>query len=536
MTLPADALPLEEQYRLIQLGKPGEQTGGTFGHEMDSLYNRAYPLGYGSEVLTMLDKNYNVVGAGCESWAQSEDGLYWDFFLRKELVFSDGRPVTAEDWVWTFRRSMANAYDFGWFFNDIKNCAAVRTGELPPEELGMEAIDDFTLRIHTNDPIPYIPALGVWAFVAPPQAYEQYGDNWSLEPEHYISSGPWILTEFERGVKWTWELNTEYKGVNRPYFTQLRGRPLPTGLPAYMTGDIQAYSVGIDTPAGEIGIINSNPILRAESHPQPSGVTWYIGFNTMGEFPPLADLKVRLALSKAVDKETIIGEVGRGFAYPAWGLIPKGFPGDISEELKTRDANVFDPEAARALLAEAGFPNGEGFPKYELWIRNPQPYMVTLCEAVQAAWKEHLNIDVDLYPTDHQSFTASTFTEKKIPIYFVGYSKDYYDPATFMGVFRSGGRHPHDDPAYDEAFATGNSTRDPAKRLELLGEAEKILVDAVGYIFLIQPFSVSLWPCNLSGEGVEANDLGFQSDAMYGGGWNPWIGYYWADSDCRKGL
>ncbi len=536
VTLPADALPLEEQYRLIAIGKPGEQTGGSFGHEMESLYNRAYPLSYGSEPLTQLDKDKNVVGIACESWEQSEDGLAWDFHLRQELEFSDGQPITAHDWVWTFQRSFGNGYDFGWFYFDILNAKEVLSGELPPEELGMEAVDDYTLRIKTKEPVPYIPALGVWAFVAPPQAYEQYGDNWSLTPDQYIASGPWMLTEFERGVKWTWELNANYKGVNRPYYTQLRGRTLPEGLPAYIAEDIQLHDIGIDTPAGEVDMVNANPILKEEAYPQPSGVTWYIGFNTSGDFKPLDDLNVRLALSKAVDKETIIAEVGRGFAYPAWGIVPKGFPGNTYDALAKREPNILDVEAAQELLAQAGYPNGEGFPKFELWIRNPQPYMVTLCEAVQASWKEHLNIEVELYPTDHQSFTATVFAEKTIPIYFVGYSLDFYDPATFMSVFRSGGRHPHDDPAYDEAYTVGNTNRDPQKRFELLGEAEKILVESVGYLFLIQPFSTYLWPCNLAGEGLEANEEGFQSDRGYGGGANPWVGAYWSNSDCRADL
>ncbi|MCB0116985.1 MAG: twin-arginine translocation signal domain-containing protein, partial [Caldilineaceae bacterium] len=210
--LPADAKALEDQYRLIQLGRPGEQTGGSFGHEMESLYNRGYPLGFGSEPLTMLNNDREVVGVGCESWEQSEDGLYWDFKLRPELQFSDGTPIVAEDWVWTFRRAFTNGYDFAWFFYDILNVREVVAGDKPAEELGIEAIDDHTLRIHTASRVPYIPALGVWAFVAPKQAYEQFGDTWSLEPEHYIASGPWKLTEFERGVKWTFELNPDYKG------------------------------------------------------------------------------------------------------------------------------------------------------------------------------------------------------------------------------------------------------------------------------------------------------------------------------------
>jgi len=536
VTLPPDALPLDQQYRLLSIGKPGEQTGGSYGHEMESLYNRAYPLGFGSEPLTQLDIERRVQGVACESWTVSEDGLAWDFKLRKGLQFSDGKPITAHDWVWTFRRAFGMGYDFSWFFYDILNVKEVVKGELPPEKLGIEALDDYTLRIRTAKYVPYVPALGVWAFVAPKQAYEKYGDDWSVNPKEYIASGPWKLVEFERGVKWTWELNENYKGINRPYFTQLRGRTLPDSLPAYIAGEIQSYTLSIDTPAAEVAMVNANPVLRAESHPQPSMVTWYIGFHTLGKFKPLADRRVRLALSKAIDKAKIIAEVSRGFAYPAWGVVPKGFPGNSYDELAKEDPNVYDVAAAKKLLAEAGYPDGKGFPKYELWIRSPQPYMVTLCEAVQAAWKENLGIEVELYPTDHQTFTSAVFKEKKIPMYFVGYSMDYYDPATFLGVFRSGGRHPHDDSEYDEAFETGNAERDPQKRFEMLAEAEKILVNSVGYIFLIQPFTVRLWPCNLRGEGVQPSSTGFQSDNGYGGGAFAQYGLYWAKSDCRKGL
>jgi len=536
MELPADALPLEEQYRLIQLGRSGEQDGGSFGHEMESLYNRAYPLGMGSEPLTKLNNDREIVGIACEGWQQSEDGLYWDFFLRPELEFSDGTPITAEDWVWTFRRAFTTGYDFAWFFFDILNAQQVVNGEVPPEELGMEAIDDHTLRIHTAAPVSYIPALGVWAYVAPKHAYEQFGNNWSVEPNHYIASGPWILTEFERGVKWTWELNPAYKGVNRPYYTQLRGRTLPIGLPSYIAGDIQQHALGIDTPAAEISIVEADPVLKAEAHPQPSNVTWYIGFHTTGDFPPLADQRVRLALSKAIDKKKIVEQVGRGFAFPATGVVPKGFPGNSYDALWEADPNIFDPEAARQLLSDAGFPNGEGFPTYELWIRNPQPFMTTTCEAMQAAWKEHLNINVELIPTDHQSFTAATFREKRVPIYHVGYSMDYYDPSTFLGVFRSGGRHPHDSTAYDETYNNGNAMRDPAARLAALAEAERILVDEVGYIFMTQPFSINLWPCNLAGEALAPNKEGFLSENCVPGVAAAWIGTYWSNSSCRDNL
>jgi len=538
VTLPADALPLEEQYRIIPMQRVGEQMGGAFGHEMESLYNRAYPLGMGSEVLTRLDEEGNVVGIGCESWKQADDLLSWDFFLRPELAFSDGTPITAEDWVWTLQRSFGNAYDFGWFYGDILNASKVLAGEMAPEELGVEAVDDYTLRIKTATPVPYVPALGVWIYVAPKQAYEQFGDNWSLEPENYIASGPWKLSEFERGVKYSFTLNEAYMGVSRPYYTELRGRTVSDTLAAYVAGETQAFSLGINSPAGEVGIVNANPVLRSESHPQPSGVTWYIGFNTLGDFPELTDIRVRTALNKAVDKERIIGEIGRGFANPAWGILPKGFPGNRFEDLMKEDPNVFDPEAAKALLADAGFPDGAGFPEYELWIRSPQPWMTTICEAVQASWKEHLGVNVKLVPADHPTFTANVFAEKKIPIYHVGYSLDFYDPATFLSVFRTGGRHPWSNEQFDETYANANAEVDPKVRLDGIAEAEKILVNDAGFVFLSQPFTIKLWPCNLAGEVTEPNSLGYSSDAgsPYSGGGVPWVGGYWTDSTCRDSL
>lgn len=472
VTLPEDALPLDQQIYTIAMGKVGEQFGGAYGHEMESLYNRAYAMGLGSEALTSLDKEGKIIGAGCESWKQSDDGLYWDFKLRPELVFSDGKAITAADWVFTFQHSFSKGYDFGWFFGDILNANDVLAGTKPAEELGVEAVDDLTFRIKSPTPVPYIPALGLWAWLAPKQAYDQSGDNWSLDPKTYIASGPWKLAELNRGVQVTWELNETYKGVARPYITKIYERPAPSSLPAYMNGEIPEYSLGIDSPAGEVGIVNANPVLRSESHPQPAVVTWYIGFNTLGDYKELNDPKVRLALSKAIDKSTIIGEIGHGFADPAWGILPKGFPGNTYEALKAEDPNVFDVEGAKKLLADAGFPEGKGFPEFELWIRSPKPFMTSLCEAVQASWKANLGINVKLVPADHPTFTQAVFKDRKVPIYFVGYSYDFWDAATFMAVFRTGSRHPWGNTTFDDVYAKANAEIDQTKRLAGLAEAE----------------------------------------------------------------
>jgi oligopeptide transport system substrate-binding protein len=533
VTLPADALPLDQQYMLLPVGI----VGGGFGHIMESLYNRAFEHAGGYETLTSLNIDLETVPIGAESWKVSEDGLSWDFPLRKDLVFSDGKPVTANDWVYTLRRSLSNAYDFGWFYFDIKNAAKVYNKELPPEELGVTAVDDFTLRITTEAPTPYLPGIGTWYGVAPQHAYEQYGENWALDPAKYISSGPFILTQFERGVQHKWDLVPTYKGVRRPYVIEIREQKLPTGLAAYIAGDVQTFTIDQNTPSGEVAQVNSNPILRAESHPQPASNTDYIGFNTLGKFPELTNPDVRMALSKALDKETLAAQVFQGFGNPAWGILPKGFPNYIGDQLKELDPNKYDPEAAKALLAKAGFPDGMGFPKLEMYVRQPSDKQKLMSEAIQAMWKEVLGIEIDLRPSDFQSFTAAAFTDKTAPIYYVNYSLDYYDPATFLNVFRDGGRHPTDTKAWTEAYNAANATLDPAKRFELMQQSEKDLVNSTAFIFIVSPFSIALWPCNAQGETLVPNKDGY---AFWGGGGvgcpHAYEGIYWSNSDCRKGL
>ncbi len=525
---PADALPLEQQIWREGVG----QTGGGFGHIMESLYNRAFEHCGGAETLTSLDLDFNVVGVGAESWQASEDGTYWDFLLRKELQFSDGSPVTAHDWIYTMQYSLSHNYDFGWYYFDIKNAQKVLSGEVAPEELGMEAIDDFTLRVHTESPVAYLPAVFGWFQVAKKGIWEDAGENWALDPARYVSSGPYKLTEFNRDISHKWELNTNYKGPRVPYFTEIREESLPTGLAAYIAGDIASYSVGATTPPAERQMIEANPVLSGEMHKGIATSTDYIGFNTTGKFPGLDNPDVRLALCKAIDKDTLIQEIFQGFSYTGWGLIPTGFPNNQDETLKALDPNVYDPEAARTLLANAGYASGADFPVYEMWIRQPTDIALALCEAIQARWMENLGIKVELRPSDFQSFTSNL--KENAPIYFVGYAMDYLDPATFMNVWRSTGRHPHSDPSWDEFYTAANSILDnPAQRFEQLREAEKRLIESTAWYFLQHPYGISLSPCNLKGEWAVTNKDGFVFKGGPVGVPNAREGVYWADASCR---
>jgi ABC-type transport system substrate-binding protein len=377
----------------------------------------------------------------------------------------------------------------------------------------------------------------VWFYPAKKDLWETAGENWALDPARYVACGPFTLKEFNRGVKNLWGLNEKYSGVREVWLTEIREQSMPSGLPAYIAGDIPSYGISQDTPPAEVALINANPVLRAESHPQPSTFTDYLGFNTMpGAYPPIDNPDVRLALCKAIDKETLVGEIYRGFANPAWGILPKGFPGFSGDALKDLDPNKYDPEAAKQLLSKAGFPDGKGFPKFDVWMRQPGQIQLNLLQAIQARWKENLGIEVELKPADFQAF-AEVYQGKgeKAAIYYVSYAMDYLDPATFLNVFvTKGGRHPHVDPAWDEKYTSANKLLDSKARLDAITEVEKDLVNSTAYFFTVQPFSISLFPCNLKGWGTQPNKDGYVfANGGYPGCIHAWEGLYWADPACR---
>ncbi len=481
-----------------------------------------------------LDFNGDPYPAGCESYRILEDGLTWEFKLRKELTFTDGSPVTAQDWEWTMKRAMGSGYDYAWYYSDIKNASKVSGGQLPAEELGIKAVDDFTLQISTELPTPYLPSVMCWFLVMSKKAYETAGEMYELDPKTFNGSGPWTLVKLDRATGCEWEVNKKYKGVRTVYFEKCHEGPLAGGLAAYMAGETIFYSVGAGTPPGEQAFINTSPILRAETHPVAPYLTDYFGFNTLpGKFAPLDNPDVRLAMCKAIDKATIVAQVGKGFALPAWGMLPKGFPGNNDDVLKELEPNKFDPEAAKQLLSKAGYADGKGFPEFEFWCRGS---VSAYAEAVQAAWKDNLGIKVTLKGADYSGFTEQAFGQKAAPIYWVAYQLDYFDPATFLNIWRDGGRHPCEMPEWTAQYNAANSIMDPVKRFEAVKKAEIALVDSTVFFGMDSPFSYTMFPCNLAGPGAMPNRNGFSMGTGGGSVIEAYQHLHWSNSICRDAL
>ena len=507
--LPENAAPQDQQVLRV-MGREGRYLDWS-----KSVQQRQFESALITEPLVRRNENYELMPAGAESWDVSEDTLTWTFHLRPGMTWSDGTPVTAEDYAYTVRR-MADpetAFDVTFYYGSIKNFTEANAGDVPLDEVGVEALDELTLAITTTQPTPFLGLIAADIYVVPRHIVEQQGDNWSLEPDTAISCGPFVLETWDKGRQVVFTNNANYSGPSAAYWQQivyLIGADEAV-FPAYENGEIDLIERGYEqviSPADQARI-KSDPELSAQLHTFPQFQSWWLAFG--GEDTAFSDLRVRQAFAQAVDRDAIINSVLRDQAVPAYGLLPPGFHSSNTDRQKEA-AYPYDPEQARALLAEAGFgEGGNAFPQYDLTLREPSPTVQTVAQAIQAMLKENLGVDVGI-----QSFERKTFTDQlnahELPFVLIPWDMDYYDASNFMDVFVTGGRHAWSNPDYDELVKEADGiVGDEARRAELYQEAEEILIKDVGGVFIWHPVFTQLWKPYIEGPCLHENSYGILS-------------------------
>lgn len=439
------------------------------------------------------------------SWETSPDGLVWTFHLR-EAVWSDGVPVTADDFVFAYRRSLdpKTANETAALIYVLKNAEAVNGGKLPVEALGVRAIDPRTLEITLEHPAPYLLELAkhLSMLPVPKHAVEKWGDAWA-EPAHFVANGPFKPVE--------WRLGDYAKFEKNPRFYEA-DTVCPAAIYYYPTND----AIGAERRVlrGELDVstdILSNRIayLRGKAPGYPRVKTWlgvaYVAFNS--NVPRLKDPRVRRALSMAIDRDFITSKLLRGGQVPAYTFTPPGManyttvqpPEWSTWSLERRQAE------ARRLLAEAGY--GPGHPlKVEIKLRNsPDPTL--FYPAIQADWKS-VGVEATIAQVETQVAYAD-FRSRNFEAGDAAWIADYNDPITFLFLMQSGtGAQNYGDyknPAYDALLAKADGEPDAARRAIVLAQAEAaMLADApVAPIFfyvsknLVNP-QITGWVDNLS--------------------------------------
>ena len=431
---------------------------------------------------------YSADGSGvepacAESYTVSDDGLTYTFKLKEGLKWSDGSPLTAADFEYSWKRELKQetASTAAWQLYYIKNGEAYNNGQCEADEVGVKAIDDTTLEVVLNNPTPYFVNLTAANNFAPVKKEAVEGaEVWTKSAETYVCNGPFMMAEIKPQEGYTLVKNPNYvfadtvalDGVEMIFIEQAEA-----ALSAYNAGDVDAMSGGsIETQA------MTQYDGSEELHSYDLIGTSYYDFNCEKEY---MTKEVRKALSMAITRDTINQVAVPSKPKSAYAFVPYGIPyADETDDFRTKVGNNLvteDVEAAKQLLADAGYPNGEGLPTLQLIITNTKENK-DKAQILQALWKENLGVNVEI-----MTFESKVYWDEhaagNFDIAFDGWTGDYPDPNTNLSIFNKSRMEKEcrwrseEALRYNDLLEEAATLADNNKRMELFVEMEQILMD-----------------------------------------------------------
>ena len=503
--LPTDAAPPE--YQVMTRFERDNQ----YMDRGTSTYKQAFGVALVNEPLTRVDKDFNLNPAAATHWEVADDNLTWTYHIKEGLIFSDGHPLTAYDYEATFQRwaDPETGFDFEWYFRSIRNWADVVAGRVPVDSVGVHALNDTTLVFITSRPTPYLPLLLNKSWVTPKHLFDKYGPEWATRPETHKASGPYRLLEWRKTDRIVLVPNDTYRGPEKPMLERVvvklfNNAVTPQFLPAYEAGEVDY--IPLENQA-EINRVKSDPMLQDQLNAYVDFSTYYLMMDTYN--PPFDDIRVRQAFGHAIEQAALIKSALRSIGLPATSMMPPGFPAANPEGLASLQA--YDPEQARTLLAEAGYPNGKGFPSVDIWLRQETPVIRTAAEAVQAMLRQNLNINVGVSNVERKVF-LDAMSSRQLTLGMVPYQYDYIDAGNLLTIWLSNGRHAwHNDRFENLVLQANQLVGEPERRIAMYQDAEQILVGEAGGIFLWYILINQMWKPYIKGGALEPNRWGYRA-------------------------
>ncbi|MBL8077417.1 MAG: peptide ABC transporter substrate-binding protein [Anaerolineales bacterium] len=437
--------------------------------------------------LVSLDPHLNVTPDIAETWDVSDDGLVYTFHIRPNAKFHDGRPVTAEDFVYSWERAASPqiASDTAsTYLGDIVGVKEMLAGQ-SDHISGLKVIDEVTLQVTIDAPKPYFIMKLTYptAFVVDQKNVES-GEEWVYKPN---GTGPYRLTEWVSGDYILYEVNYDF------YLT-------PPSIPYVMidlyAGDgVRLYETG-DVDVAGVSIYDADRFLDPAEplhNELVSGVslcTGYINFDTTK--PPFDDVNVRKAFSMAFDRDLYIDVVLRGKALPAVGPYPPGLPG-FSYDLK---GLPYDPAQARELLKQSKYGGPEGLPPIVYTDAGIGNYVGLDVVAMAEMWEQNLGVTITVENLEYDYFYDQIYSGNHGQLFSGGWCADYPDPENFADVlFHSGSdmnNGGYSNPQLDVLLEQARVERDVTKRMEMYHQAEQIIVDDAPVLFTTHSLSFEL--------------------------------------------
>ena len=470
------------------------------------------------ECTMTLDENDNAVEGAAESVEVSDDGLVYTIKLRKDGKWSDGEPVVADNFKYSWVRALTkeNAAEYAYQLYYIKNAEKYYNGEVTADELGINVIDDYTLEVTLEAPTAYFPQLLAFPTYAPLREDIVSADpeGWATKPETYVTNGAFKLVQWDMKDQLVFEKNENYWNKDSIKLDKLTFK--------LVTDDTTAYS---ELQAGNFDVVNSVPTNEIEPgkeaglvHVSPKLGTYYFGINVGKQDNMAEDVKtalsnklVRQAINLAIDRQEIIDNVGKAEQVAAYSFVPEGIYNPDGTEFA--DKEYYDPsdmdgniEKAKELLKEAGYENGEGLPTIEL-MYNSEGAHKDICQIVQENLAK-IGINIELANQEWAVF-LNTRQQGGYEIARQGWIGDYSDPMTFLDLFVTGGGNNdsgYSNPEYDALIEAAKVESDPDKRKEQLREAEDILMDDMPILPIYYYTTVMGWNENV--KGIQVSVLG----------------------------
>jgi ABC-type oligopeptide transport system substrate-binding subunit/class 3 adenylate cyclase len=454
--------------------------------------------------LVNVSPELDILPGVARSWEVLEGGRRYVFHLRDDVHWSDGTLVTAEDFCFAWKRVLDPATGAPWapYLYDVKGAAAFHGGQVSdPNHVGVRAVDDFTLAVELDEPAAYFLQLLAFkvTYPIPRHVLEAHGEAWS-QMENIVANGPFRLQAWQRGESMTLVRNPKYHGpftgnLELVHLSFVDDSDPVAILETYETGGLDAVELTYLPPAE---VERAHQRHAGEYVSAPMLGTVYVGFDTSR--PPFDDVRVRRAFVLATDRERLGDLFVPGFYTPAsGGFVPHGMPGH-----SPGIALPYDPEQARQLLADAGYPGGRGFPGVGLAeLAAPAPAMI--CKYLREYWRESLGVGVAQETEDHGVHTDAAHRERA-HLFFWANFPPYADPHVFLGAESVCRETRWQNDAYDELVETARRTMDQEQRMDLCRQADRILVKQaaimplayVGRQLLIKPW-VSRYPtCAIS--------------------------------------
>jgi oligopeptide transport system substrate-binding protein len=467
------------------------------------------------EGLTRYSSDKKTVNAQAKDIQVSSDRKTYTITLRDDIKWSDGKPVTAGDFEYAWKRAVdpKTASQYVYIFDPVLNANEIAAGKKDKDTLGIKAQDDKTLIVTLRDPCPYFDELLSFSAYFPLRKDIVEGnEKWTQSPKTYISNGAFMLKEWSHKESITLEKNPNYYDKDKIKLDTIKFVLLEDDsarLAAYQNGEISfCYTI----PAEEIPSWQSKPDFQKV----PDLGTNFVDFNCKKK--PFDNPKVRKALSLAIDRSYLVDTVTKKTQTPAAAFVPLGVR-DVEPTQEFRKAgkdfysvSMEDYEKnvaeAKKLLAEAGYPDGKGFPTIE-YATNPASLNNAMAEAIQNMWKTQLGINCTISQQEWSVFIDSR-NKGNYQVARDAFGVDFNDPVSMLDLFvtdSGNNSSKYSNPEYDKIIAQVKSTDDNTVRMPLLHQAEEIIMRDMPIAPLTYRTRVFLMNPNV--KGYYENPMGF---------------------------